>query len=277
MARRWPLPDDRILLMGILNVTPDSFYDGGRYARRDQALRRAESLIREGADILDIGGESTRPGAAEVPVDEELDRVVPVVEAIRAHFDIPLSVDTRKALVAQEALKAGADWINDVSALRHDPSMVNVARSFGAPVVLMHMKGTPRTMQRNPEYTDVIQEVYAFLAERVAFARSHGVDRVMVDPGIGFGKRLEHNLALLQHLSLFTELAPVVLGVSRKSMFSQLGAGETPDERLEGTLAAAAVAADAGVRILRVHDVAAHRKFLTVYQALRPKREATHR
>ncbi len=276
MARLWPLPEDRILLMGILNVTPDSFYDGGQHARLDQALHHAEQLIREGADILDIGGESTRPGAQEVPVPEELDRVIPVIEALRRHFDIPISVDTRKAPVAQEALRAGADWINDISALRHDPDMVRVAREYGAPVVLMHMQGTPQTMQQNPTYKDVVQEVYAFLEERIRFAESHGIHRLLVDPGIGFGKTLEHNLALLHNLSRFTELAPVLLGVSRKSMFGHLGAGETPGERLEGTLAAAAVAVDAGVRILRVHDVAAHRKFLTVYQALRPKREATH-
>ncbi len=263
----WPLPD-RPLIMGILNVTPDSFYDGGRYARLDAALHRVEAMLEEGVDIVDVGGESTRPGAEPVPLEVEMERVVPVVEAIRARFDVPISVDTTKAAVAEEALKRGANWINDVSALRFDPEMVAVARRFNAPVVLMHMKGTPRTMQENPTYTDVVAEVHAFLRERVAFARRKGLARILVDPGIGFGKRLEHNLALLHHVDRFGELAPVLIGVSRKSFIRMLGAGENPEDRLEGTLAAAAWCFLKGVRVFRVHDVGAHRKFLKVLQAI---------
>lgn len=263
----WPLPP-RPVIMGILNVTPDSFFDGGRYDRLDAALRRVEVMVREGVDIVDVGGESTRPGAEPVSLEEELERVIPVVEAIRTRFDIPISVDTTKATVAEEALKRGANWINDVSALRFDPRMVEVARTYQAPVVLMHMKGTPRTMQQYPQYRNVVQEVHAFLSERVRFAREHGVDRVLVDPGIGFGKRLEHNLALLHHVDRFRELAPVLIGVSRKSFIGMLGAGDTPDERLEGTLAAAAWCFLKGVRVFRVHDVGAHKKFFTVLKAI---------
>ena len=263
----WPLPDHP-LIMGILNVTPDSFYDGGRYARLDAALRRVEVMVREGVDIVDVGGESTRPGADPVPLEEELERVIPVVEAVRARFDVPISVDTTKAPVAEEALKRGANWINDVSALRFDPEMIAVARRFSAPVVLMHMKGTPRTMQKNPTYTDVVEEVHAFLQERVAYARRNGVTKILVDPGIGFGKRLEHNLALLHHVDRFADLGPVLIGVSRKSFIGMLGAGDTPGERLEGTLAAAAWCFLKGVRVFRVHDVASHRKFLKVLQAI---------
>lgn len=263
----WPLPEHPVI-MGILNVTPDSFFDGGKYARLDAALRRVETMVAEGVDIVDVGGESTRPGARPVSVDEEMDRVIPVVEAIRERFDVPISVDTTKANVAEEALKKGASWINDISALRFDPRMVEVARRHNAPVVLMHMQGTPQTMQQNPRYDDVVKEVYDFLAERVAFAREHGVDRVLVDPGIGFGKRLEHNLALLHHVDRFGALAPVLIGVSRKSFIGMLGAGDTPEDRLEGTLAAAAWCFLRGVRVFRVHDVAAHRKFLTVLHAI---------
>ncbi len=263
----WPLPD-RPLIMGILNVTPDSFYDGGRFHRLDAALRRVETMLQEGVDIVDVGGESTRPGAEPVPLEEELERVIPVVEAIRARFDVPISVDTTKSAVAEEALKRGANWINDVSALRFDPDMVTVVRRFHAPVVLMHMKGTPRTMQRHPVYEDVVSEVYTFLQERVAFARHHGIQRILVDPGIGFGKTLEHNLALLHHVDRFGNLAPVLIGVSRKSFIRMLGAGETPEDRLEGTLAAAAWCFLKGVRVFRVHDVASHRKFLKVLRAI---------
>jgi len=263
----WPLPD-RPLIMGILNVTPDSFYDGGQYTRLDAALRRVKAMVQEGVDIVDVGGESTRPGANPVPLEEELERVIPVVEAIRARFEIPLSIDTTKAAVAEEALKRGANWINDVSALRFDPEMVAVARRFNVPVVLMHMKGTPRTMQENPTYTDVVEEVYAFLEERVNFAHKNGVTKILVDPGIGFGKRLEHNLALLHHVDRLANLGPVLIGVSRKSFIGMLGAGETPGERLEGTLAAAAWCFLKGVRVFRVHDVAPHRKFLRVLQAI---------
>ncbi len=265
----WPLPESHPVVMGILNVTPDSFFDGGRYTRLDRALYRVEQMVKAGVDIVDVGGESTRPGADPVSLEEEMDRVIPVIEAIRERFDVPISVDTTKAPVAEEALRRGAQWINDVSALRFDTRMAEIARKYQAVVVLMHMQGTPRTMQRAPRYRDVVQEVYRFLEERIAFARAHGISRILVDPGIGFGKTLEHNLQLLKHVARFTSLAPVLIGVSRKSFIGMLGAGDTPRDRLEGTLAAAAWCFLQGVRVFRVHDVEAHRKFFTVLAAVR--------
>jgi dihydropteroate synthase len=240
--------------MGILNVTPDSFSDGGRYADLPAAVARAEALLAAGADIIDVGGESTRPGSMPVSADEECRRVLPVIERIAGL----VSVDTTKAVVAERALAAGARIVNDVSALRFDPRMVAVVREAGAGLVLMHMAGTPATMQQRPRYTDVVSEVRGFLAERVAFAEREGVGReqIAVDPGIGFGKTVEHNVALLARVG---ELRPpgcaLLVGASRKSFLGKL-LGREVDQRLAGSLAAAAWALMQGVNVVRVHDVA---------------------
>ena len=245
-------------VMGILNVTPDSFSDGGRFQRRDAAIRHALSMQAEGAAIVDIGGESTRPGAAEVPVDEELERVVPLVEALVAELDIPVSVDTSKPEVMREAVAAGAGMINDVNALRAEGAL-DAAVVTGVPVCLMHMQGKPRTMQQAPRYGDVVGEVKAFLEARAGACLDAGIprERILLDPGFGFGKQLEHNLALLRHLRVFGESGyPLLVGISRKSMLGQL-TGRDVDGRLAGSIAAAVLAVERGASIVRVHDVAA--------------------
>jgi len=262
----------RTLIMGIVNVTPDSFSDGGRYTTVEAAVAYAERLAAEGADILDIGGESTRPGADPVPLDEELRRVIPVVKAVRQALpEVCISVDTYKARVAREALEAGADMINDVSALRFDPEMASVVAEVGVPVVLMHMKGTPKTMQQNPTYGDVVREILAFLRERIEFAVSQGIarDRVIVDPGIGFGKRPEHNTEILQRLGELRELGrPILLGTSRKSFLGAL-TKRPVEKRLEETIASVVVGVLHGADIVRVHDVAPLKHALAVADAVR--------
>lgn len=243
--------------MGILNVTPDSFSDGGRYADAGAAIAAGCRMAAEGADLLDVGGESTRPGAREVPADEELRRVVSVIEGLRRTVDIPISIDTRHACVAEAALAAGADIINDVSAFTHDPAMAGLAAASGAGVVLMHMRGQPATMQEAPVYRDVVAEVAAYLAARVRAAEAAGVlrDAVVVDPGIGFGKTLEHNLALLRHLpALAAAGCPVLVGLSRKRFLGEI-TGRPVDRRLAAGLAAQAWATLRGASVLRVHDV----------------------
>ncbi|MEN3951586.1 dihydropteroate synthase [Iodidimonas sp. SYSU 1G8] len=265
-----PLVFGRPLVMGVLNVTPDSFSDGGRYLSVDAALVQARRLIGEGADILDVGGESTRPGAEPVPVDEELRRVVPVIEALR-DCGVPVSVDTRRATVMRAALEAGAAILNDVSALTADPGSLPVAAASGAPVVLMHALGDPRTMQDDPRYDDVVGEVHDYLAARIETCVSAGIarDRLIVDPGIGFGKTLEHNLALLRSLGRFHALGcPLLLGVSRKSFIGRLAGGVPADARLAGSLAGALAGVLHGVHILRVHDVADTRQAIAVWQAI---------
>jgi dihydropteroate synthase len=257
---------------GILNVTPDSFSDGGRFLAPEVAVEQALRLVQQGADVLDVGGESTRPGAQEVPVDEEIRRTAPVVRALRAaKVTLPLSIDTRKADVARAALDAGADIVNDVSAGRHDPRLLPLVAERKAGLVVMHMRGEPATMQRAPEYRDVVAEVRAFLADRRDAALAAGVDptRVWVDPGIGFGKTLEHNLALLQGLESFTSLGPVRGGASRKSFLGAL-TGRPAPERLLGSLACAARAHHAGVAAVRVHDVAETVELLKVLQRISP-------
>lgn len=252
----------RTWVMGILNVTPDSFSDGGLYAEPGAAVRRGLEMVADGVDILDIGGESTRPGAEPVPSREELDRVVPVIESLRRDTNVYISIDTSKAAVARAALDAGADMINDISALRFDPALADLAAERRAAVVLMHMLGTPRTMQEAPAYRDLLGEIGAFLSERLAAAAAAGIPReaAVVDPGVGFGKTGEHNLDLIQGLPAFAVLGrPILMGVSRKAFIGRildLPAGE----RLEGTLAAAVLCASRGAHILRVHDVrAVHR------------------
>ena len=247
----------RSLVMGVLNVTPDSFSDGGRFLDSAAAVRQAHRMIAEGADLLDIGGESTRPGAAPVPAGEEIRRVVPVIEALRSFSDLPVSVDTRKAAVAERALAAGADIINDVSALTADPAMAGVAARYSAGVVLMHMQGTPETMQHDPKYGRVAEEVRDFLADRLEALEGQGLARetLALDPGIGFGKTLEHNVRLLARLDALAALGrPVVVGVSRKSLIGRI-TGREVGERLAGSLAAGAWALAHGAHIIRVHDV----------------------
>ncbi len=243
-------------IMGIVNVTPDSFSDGGQFFSADAALKQARKLVDDGADILDIGGESTRPGSEAVAVQEEIDRVVPVIEAIRAEIDIPISIDTMKADVMRAAVAAGAGLINDVNALRSDGALT-AAVELNVPVCLMHMQGTPQTMQQEPVYEDVVSEVEAFLLERVAACRNAGItdDKIMLDPGFGFGKRARHNLRLMKHLSRLTALPyPVLVGVSRKSIIGDM-LKVSVDERLAGSLALASIAVWQGAKLIRTHDV----------------------
>lgn len=260
----------RPLLMGILNVTPDSFSDGGRYPTLDAAVAQALAMEADGADILDVGGESTRPGSEPVSEEEERARVVPVIEAVRRQSSMTISIDTTKAGVARAALEAGAQIVNDVSACTADADMVHVVRVHGAGLVLMHMLGTPRTMQRDPRYADVVGEVGDALAARVQALADAGVspDCMAVDPGIGFGKTAEHNTRLLGRLDALVALGrPVVVGLSRKSMVGAL-TGRPPGQRLAGSLAGLAWSVAHGAAVLRVHDVAASRDALLVTMAL---------
>jgi dihydropteroate synthase len=248
----------RCLVMGVVNVTPDSFSDGGRYLDPAAAVAHGLALVADGADLLDVGGESTRPGATDVPGAVELERVLPVVEELARTAEVPVSIDTRKAAVAAAALAAGATMVNDVSAGRHDPDLLGVAADAKVPLVLMHMLGTPATMQDDPRYDDVVAEVEAFLAERCRAAEAAGVDHqaLVVDPGIGFGKRDQDNYALLDQLARFTRLGhPVMVGTSRKGFIGR--ALDSPaDQRVEGTAATVVWAVERGARIVRVHDVA---------------------
>lgn len=258
------------LVMGILNVTPDSFSDGGRCFDTGTAIRRGLAMVEEGADIVDVGGESTRPGAPAVDNDEELRRVVSVVKGLSSRTDVLLSVDTMKACVARAALEAGAHIVNDVSAMTHDPGMAPVVAQSGAGVVLMHMRGTPRTMQRDPRYGDVVEEVAGYLARRVEAAVEAGIDRdaVVVDPGIGFGKSLAHNVALLTNLGCTGGCGrPVLVGLSRKSFLGEL-TGRDVDARLAGSLAALTFCVLNGAHIMRVHDVRESRDAIRVALAL---------
>jgi dihydropteroate synthase len=259
------------LLMGILNVTPDSFSDGGQLSGPEAALRRAEAMLHDGADLLDLGGESTRPGAEPVTVDEELKRVIPVLRLLRSHLAVPLSIDTRRAEVASAALAEGADIVNDVSALE-DPAMAGVVAGSGAGLVLMHMRGTPATMQDHAVYSDVVSEVTDELEGRLRTATSAGIsaDRIVVDPGIGFAKTAAHNLELIGRLTELERLGrPVLLGVSRKAFLGALLGGAPPEERVHATAAACVVGLLAGARIFRVHDIRPVRQALTVAEAIR--------
>jgi dihydropteroate synthase len=274
----WHLPDrvlptdGRPLVMGIVNVTPDSFSDGGQFRSAAAAVAHGLRLVEQGADLLDVGGESTRPGAEPVPLDEELRRVLPVVGGLLARTGVPLSVDTSKAEVARACLRAGAQVVNDVTALRGDPDMAAVVRDAGAGVVLMHMQGTPATMQQAPHYDDVVAEVAAFLQERLHAAADLGIAaaRVVLDPGIGFGKTRDHNLQLLGRLADLQNLGrPVCLGVSRKGFFGRLLQGRPPEGRLAASLAAACHAVTRrAAQILRVHDVVETRDAVAILAAI---------
>jgi len=264
------------VVMGILNITPDSFSDGGLFYTKnktnlDLLLKSATQMKADGAMMLDIGGESTRPGAQKISVQEELDRVIPVIEKIKSNIDILVSVDTSKAEVMKEAARAGAGFINDVCALQSTGAL-QVAAASGLPVCLMHMQGEPQTMQQQPSYVDVVADVKAFLVERIKACEAAGITRekIVIDPGFGFGKSLEHNLALLKHLSSFHELnCPLLVGVSRKSLIARILGREVPvSDRLAGSLALAWACVQQGAKIVRVHDVKETVDMLKIYQAI---------
>jgi dihydropteroate synthase len=266
---------DRPRIMGILNITPDSFSDGGSFNNAEQAIAHALKMAEQGADLIDVGGESTRPGAAPVSVQEELDRVIPIIESLAARVQVPISIDTSKPEVMHAAVAAGAGMINDVRALRTDGAM-DAAAALNVPICIMHMQGEPQQMQIAPHYEDVINEVKRFLADRVFAAQMAGIDkkRIVLDPGFGFGKSYEHNLALLARLRDFTDLEqPILVGVSRKSMIGKITGHENASERVIGSVAAALIAAQSGAAILRVHDVAQTRDALAVLAALTPFRK----
>ncbi len=257
--------------MGVLNITPDSFSDGGLFFDTDQAIKQGQRLVDEGADILDIGGESTRPGSDAVPAEEEKRRILPVIAEIRESTDVLISVDTTKAEVAEAALEAGADIINDISAGRFDERILSLAAERGTPLILMHMLGTPGTMQVDPHYDDLLPEIGAFFEARIAAAIGHGVKRenLILDPGIGFGKRHQDNLCLLKHLGYLGRLGhPLLVGVSRKSFLGRILDDAPAEERLEGTIAAALISMLHGAHILRVHDVAAVKKAVAVAEEI---------
>lgn len=259
-------------IMGILNATPDSFSDGGRNAGLEAGVQAAQRMVAEGADIIDIGGESTRPGATFVPEEEEIERTAPVISAIRAASSVPISIDTRKAPVAMEALDAGAQLINDVSGFTFDPALAPLAAQAGAPVCVMHSQGDPETMQKDPKYDHVLLDVYDFLSEQIDRLEAIGIlrDQIVVDPGIGFGKTQAHNIALLKGLSLFHGLGcPILLGVSRKRFIGDIGQEPQADKRAPGSIAVALSSLAKGVQILRVHDVAETAQALRLWQAIR--------
>ena len=265
-----PLVLDRPRVMGIVNVTPDSFSDGGAHDNVDAAVAHALRLAAEGADILDVGGESTRPGAEPVGVEEELRRVIPVIERLARECPLPISVDSSKPEVMRAAVAAGAGMLNDVHALRGEGAL-DAAASLATPLVLMHMQGEPRSMQAEPHYEDVVSEVFRFLAERIFAAEMAGIDkkRIVIDPGFGFGKNRDHNLALLAQLRRFEELGvPVLAGLSRKKTIGELTGRSDPRERVHGSVAAHLIAAQHGARLLRVHDVAATVDALQVWNAV---------
>ena len=262
---------ERTILMGVLNVTPDSFYDGGKFLNLDSALKKAEDMIENGALIIDVGGESTRPSSLPVEVDEELERVIPVVEKIRQNFDVFISIDTYKSKVADEALSKGADMVNDISGLNFDPDMVKVVSKWEAPLVIMHIKGRPRDMQKNPQYENVVEEIKSYWKNSIDRAKRHGVkdEKIILDPGIGFGKLLEHNFQILRGIDSFKDLGyPLLLGFSRKSMIGMVLGGLPPEDRLEGTLALTAYSVLKRVEILRVHDIKENKRVIDVVEAL---------
>lgn len=273
-APREPICDlvmDQPQLMGILNVTPDSFSDGGQFAGADAAVRQAKAMNAAGARVIDIGGESTRPGADFVPVEEEIERTAPVIREISSKLEAPISIDTRKSEVARQALEAGASMLNDVSGFTYDPQLAKVAKEANVPVCVMHAQGDPATMQQNPTYEDVLLDVYDFLETQVERLINVGLARgqIVVDPGIGFGKTLAHNLALLARLSLFHGLGcPILLGASRKRFIGTIGEASLAQQRMPGSVAVALEGVAQGAQIVRVHDVAETRQALNLWQAV---------
>ena len=269
---RYTLPiGKRTIIMGILNVTPDSFYDGGKYFDLQKAIRRGIEMAKEGADILDIGGESSRPGAQPVSKEKELERVIPAIKGLTKKISIPISIDTYKAEVAEQAIKFGASMVNDVSSLRIDKHMVEVIKKYDVPICLMHMKGEPRNMQKKPFYKDVVSEIMGFLEERIEFCLRNGIkkSKIIIDPGIGFGKTVAHNLEILKNIERFTSMGyPVLLGVSRKSFIGHILNLES-QERLVGSLGAGIWALIMGADIIRVHDVLETKRAAMVVDAIR--------
>ena len=254
------------LIMGILNVTPDSFSDGGKYLEKNNAINHALAMIDNGADIIDVGGESTRPFSDPVSLDEEISRVIPVIEGIRKESDVCISIDTTKSEVATAALNSGASLINDVSAMEVDPLMIDVALKFDCPIIIMHMKGTPKSMQNNPQYESLISDIKDYLQERVDFIVSKGINskKIVIDPGIGFGKTVENNFEIINNLNHFTKMGfPVMLGASRKS-FIGISLDLPEEDRLEGSLAANIIGLQNGAKIFRVHDVAETNKAFVI-------------
>ena len=254
------------LIMGILNVTPDSFSDGGKYLEKNNAINHALAMIDNGADIIDVGGESTRPFSDPVSLDEEISRVIPVIEGIRKESDVCISIDTTKSEVATAALDSGASLINDVSAMEVDPLMIDVALKFDCPIIIMHMKGTPKSMQDNPQYESLISDIKDYLQERVDFILSKGINskKIVIDPGIGFGKTVENNFEIINNLNHFTKMGfPVMLGASRKS-FIGISLDLPEEDRLEGSLAANIIGLQNGAKIFRVHDVAETNKAFVI-------------
>lgn len=258
----------RTHIMGILNVTPDSFSDGGRFYEREKAIRRGLEMIEQGADFIDVGGESTRPGSDAVPIEEELRRVIPVIEQLAEKSSTPISIDTYKSEVASHALDAGAVIVNDVRGLHFDPALVDVVSRHNASVILMHMRGTPKTMQQSPEYDNLIEEISEYLREGIQVAERKNIKQVFVDPGIGFGKKFEHNLEIFRKLSEFQKLGyPILIGPSRKSFLGMILDLPT-EERLEGTAAAVAVSIMHGANVVRVHDVKEIKRVARVVDAI---------
>jgi dihydropteroate synthase len=262
--------DGSPLIMGVLNITPDSFYDGGKYYGTETAIKHALEMVEDGADIIDVGGESTRPFSESTSLDEELDRVMPVIEGIRARSDIPISIDTYKAEVVRGAHAAGADIANDISGFLFDPDMAATAAQLDMYAVIMHIKGTPKDMQQDPYYEDVISELKTFFAERVAFAKGQGVkeERIILDPGIGFGKRTEDNLKIIKMIGEFKELGrPILMGTSMKAFIGRVTESSLPD-RIDGTLASVAISVWNGADILRVHDVKKAKRVVKLVSAI---------
>ncbi len=255
-------------ICGILNVTPDSFSDGGLFFEPEKALKHARRLAGEGADIIDIGGESTRPGSDNVPIEEELRRVRPVIKAIKKETDVPVSIDTCKPEVAEECISFGADMVNDITGLTNE-KMLGIISRYGIPAIAMHMKGKPKDMQANPFYENVVKEIFDFFQDRLNEAKDFGANKIIIDPGIGFGKTVEHNLSIIKHLHEFKGLGkPIMIGPSRKSFIGKLTNTE-PDERLGGTIAACVISIMNGANIVRVHDVEECRKAIAIADAVR--------
>ncbi|MCH8986907.1 dihydropteroate synthase [Patescibacteria group bacterium] len=262
------LSDSKTHIMGVLNVTPDSFSDGGLFLDPEKAIAYAKQMVKEGADIIDIGGESTRPGSDPVSAQEELERVIPVIMGLKNKINVPLSIDTYRPEVAEECLKLGVHMVNDITGLQ-DKEMRSVVAKYKASAVVMHMQGKPKTMQKNPMYNDVVEDIKTFFKERIAQARKSGIQDIILDPGIGFGKTIEHNLQILKRLQEFTDLGfPILVGPSRKSFISKV-TGVAESERLEGSLAAVAVAVMNGAAIVRVHDVRETKRVVQMVDAIK--------
>ncbi len=262
----------RTYIMGILNVTPDSFSDGGLYFKKDKAIKRALQMVNEGADIIDIGGESTRPGADPISIEEELKRILPIIEVLAKKIDIPISIDTYKSEVAEKAIEAGASIVNDISGLRFDKKMPEIISKYKVPVVIMHIKGKPKDMQLNPIYKSLIKEILLYLRRGIKRAIKAGIpeDKIIIDPGIGFGKTFEHNLEIINKLKNFSSLRkPILIGPSRKAFIGKILGDAIPEERLEGTAAVVAISVMHGANIIRVHDVKEMVKVVKVADAIK--------